>query len=591
MPPLVALAFGLLRCGSDNDDAAGSAERSAGGSAGTGGCFGFGCGNAGNSGRSGSGGSGGTPPEQEVESSFRSPVATGKYVWAANPESGRVAFIDALSLEVKTIEARSGPTHLAAVPSSEGNRAIVLNVFSHDATLLAVGANGDVETFDTEVHRGANSWAVSANGRWAIAWTDAAAIPNPDPIQGFQDITVIELGARSAESARLSVGYRPTRMFVSADEKRAFVVSEPGVSVIELESGNPRVSRDIAVTDDPLENPASRDVTITPDGAYALVRRDGSAEVGIVSLVTGERVSVALSGGVTDLDLSEDGTRAIAVVREPGRTGGDPGAGGGNGGEAGVDAGNDSGVADGAALDAADALPDDADSADAVPPTPASSEVAILPIPGIFTAPSVFDRVTIHGETVGSVALAGAGVLLLYTNATPNDRLTIVNARPGAGYLDYRRVALKAPVQAVFGAADAEHAIALLKPAAGSTRAGAFAVVPLSRELPPKIQGTDAPPLSVAIAGTPSRRAILTVRDDVRRTHGVYLIRMPELQVDLLGLASPPLASGIVQAAESGFVAQEHPEGRITLLRLSDGKARTLTGFELGAKVVDGSKP
>src|SRR3954470_15540079 len=37
------------------------------------------------------------PPEKEVESSYRSPVATGKYVWIANPKSGRVAYIDAAS--------------------------------------------------------------------------------------------------------------------------------------------------------------------------------------------------------------------------------------------------------------------------------------------------------------------------------------------------------------------------------------------------------------------------------------------------------------------------------------------------------------
>ena len=39
----------------------------------------------------------------------------------------------------------------------------------------------------------------------------------------------------------------------------------------------PRVSVDVPVTDDPLDNPASRDVSVTPDGKYALVRRDGRA--------------------------------------------------------------------------------------------------------------------------------------------------------------------------------------------------------------------------------------------------------------------------------------------------------------------------
>src|SRR5687768_9349954 len=61
-------------------------------------CFGPSC-----SGGGGTSGGGGLPPEQEVESSFRSPVATGQYVWTANPLSGRVARVDAKSLEVRTV--------------------------------------------------------------------------------------------------------------------------------------------------------------------------------------------------------------------------------------------------------------------------------------------------------------------------------------------------------------------------------------------------------------------------------------------------------------------------------------------------------
>src|ERR1700690_2049721 len=30
------------------------------------------------------------PPEMEVESSYEVPVATGNYIWVANPDSGRV---------------------------------------------------------------------------------------------------------------------------------------------------------------------------------------------------------------------------------------------------------------------------------------------------------------------------------------------------------------------------------------------------------------------------------------------------------------------------------------------------------------------
>ncbi|MGZ3478441.1 MAG: hypothetical protein ACXVCJ_28335 [Polyangiales bacterium] len=66
---------------------------------------------------------------------------------------------------------------------------------------------------------------------------------------------------------------------------------------------------------------------------------------------------------------------------------------------------------------------------------------------------------------------------------------------------------------------------------------------------------------------------------------------MPSLAVDRYALASPPIAVGVVAGAGRAFVAQEHPEGRITFVDLGSGTARTLTGFELSARVVDGSTP
>ncbi len=570
--------------------AAGGASDESGSASGGGSAF---DGGLGGTSSGGSGNTGGLPPEQEIESSFRSPVATGKYVWATNPESGRVALVDAVSLEVRTVEAGNAPTYLAAIPSAtdpNAAQAIVLNVKSHDATVMSADSAGKVTTKSADVHDDANTWALGKAGHWAIAWTDAEKVVNADPTQGFQDLTVIDLSAADPVATRLSVGYRPTRVFVSSDEKRAFAVTEPGITVIELDAGlGPYVSQDIPVTDDPLENPASRDVNVTPDGAYALVRRDGSPDVGIVSLTSGARVTVTLSGPVTDLDLTDDGARAIAVVRAPGAFGQTDG-GAGSAGAAGSGAAGAAGAggAAGAAGGTGAAGAAGTTGIDAGPPP--SSEVALLPIPGIFTAPGVYDSVTIDGEVVGSVSVSeNGGVALLYTNAFANDHLTMLTTAAGPEYLSKRTVALKAPVSAVFPTPDGAHAIALLTPAAGSTKAGAFSIVPVSAVLPPKIQGTDAPPMSVAIEPGKTSRAIVTVRDDTKKLYGMYVIRLPQLQVDVHTLASPPLASGMIPAASAGFVAQEHPEGRITFVALGDGKVRTLTGFELAAKVVDGS--
>jgi hypothetical protein len=43
----------------------------------------------------------------------------------------------------------------------------------------------------------------------------------------------------------------------------------------------------------------------------------------------------------------------------------------------------------------------------------------------------------------------------------------------------------------------------------------------------------------------------------------------------------------VLAAANEGYVAQKNTEGRITFVALDSGQARTLTGFEIGASVVD----
>jgi hypothetical protein len=517
----------------------------AGGAGGAGAAGGFGGSGASGFGGGSTAGSGGgiigdagpapPPPEQEVENAFEAPVATTRFIWSANPQSSRVALVNAETLEVRVLDAGFGPTYLTAVPAAAGavsDAAIVLNVLSHDATLFRMSGT-DVQQVTLPTHPGANSWAVSPGGRWAIAWSDARTVKNPDPTQGFQEITVLSLASGSESSTRLTVGYRPTQIAFSADETRAFAITEPGIGVIALDGAAPSVAALLEVTDNPLEDPASRDVSVTPDGKTALVRRDGSMEVGFVSLDSGARSAVALPSFVTDLDLSPDGTLAVAVMR-------------------------------------------------------LRSEVALIPVSRAAPDSGSVEIAAVPGEDFGSVALSeDASVALLYTTGTPSDRVTILDLA-GEERLSHRTVSVKAPVTAVFPAANAEHAIVLMSPPAGSTKAGAFAVIPTAAALAPKIVGTDAPAKAVAIEPPPnSARALVTVRDDASRDFGVYVVQLPTLQVDRITLASPPLATGIVPSAGTGYVAQLYPEGRITFVDLENGQARTLTGFELGAKVVD----
>lgn len=477
----------------------------------------------------------GIPAEREEESLFEAPVATGKYVWIANKDSGRVAYINGETLDVRTVEAGNGPTFIAAVPS--GDSAIVLNVLSEDATLMtATGANVTTKSFPTAP--GMNAWATSAGGRWAIAWSDARVSPKrTDKTEGFQDLTILDLTGAVPPKV-LAVGYRPVKIgFVSGDQ-RAYAVTQDGIALIDLTaSGGPVLSRNVPLSDAALEDPGSRDVSVTPDGGYAFIRRDNRSDLTVIALADGTRVTVTLPGPVTDLDLTMQGDKAIAVVRQ-------------------------------------------------------LSTVAVLPVPNIFSAPDTFTSVTVTGETIGSVSLApSGGIGLLYTNAVATEHLTVMalSATP-----TYRTLRLYSPVLSVFASDDTRHAV-VVHDIEGAGEKSAFSLVPIDAELPAKIVATEGRPSSVAFAPSGDRAIVAeggsVAGEPTRSVFGAYLARLPELMVTRYPLASPPTSVGVVSSARRAFIAQRHPEGRITFIDLDDGRARTLTGFELAARVVDGSKP
>lgn len=485
----------------------------------------------------GAGGAGGStpPPEQELESSYLSPVATGHYVWVANPQSGRVAFINAETLQIRVVEAGNEPTYIAAVPSDEKtDTALVLNVRSKDATLLRAGASLTSKTF--AVPSGGNRWSVSSDGRWALAWTDSKLVDAADPVDGFQDLTLLDLREGSERSTALSVGYRPVS--VSFDEKNesAFVVTQDGITVISLTAAAPAVVKNIKLAS-AGQSVNTTDVSITPDGSLALVRREGAENILLVSLKSSDRVELPLPGAATDLDLSSDGKAAVAVVRSTGT-------------------------------------------------------VALIPIPGAFDDPELIKLVEVGSSdnTIGSASLAEqSSTAFFYSNAIINTQLTVMDiATPTPAP---RVLLLRAPIVSVFPTFDGSHALVLHDTApqgtSGSVYKSAISLVPVAVDLPAKIIGLEAPVKTVAVSPV-GDHALVATSAPSGSSHTAYLTSFPSLEVKSFSLASPPIAAGIVPQARRGFIAQEHPDGRITFVHFDTGEVRTLTGFELASQVVYG---
>ena len=196
---------------------------------------------------------------------LRSSVATGNLVWIANPKSGRVALVDASTLQVRTVEAGNGPTYVASVPGQSAETALVLNVLSEDATLLGSHGAGDrvLDIQDGEARqlgRLLERWAIRdcVGGRpQGAERTEDAGLPRPHRHRPRrQDVD---------DRSRL-VTVRSPSDSQRAETPRAYAVTQDGVAIIDL-SGLPTVKKNVAISDTPNEDPGTRDVFVTKDGA------------------------------------------------------------------------------------------------------------------------------------------------------------------------------------------------------------------------------------------------------------------------------------------------------------------------------------
>ena len=193
-------------------------------------------------------------------------------------------------------------------------------------------------------------------------------------------------------------------------------------------------------------------------------------------------------------------------------------------------------------------------------------------------------------EVFGLVNIAPEGSLaLLYTNAVASSHITVLQTAAGPDFETHRTIDVHGDVHDVFPSPDGAYAIAALLPNGTAGKPG-FAVVPVDAMLPTHTQTTEAPVFAVAQSSSPNARAIVTVSDGATN-FAAYVVRMPELVVDRVTLPSRPLAgaTGLVPDAGMAYIAESHPEGRITFIDLETGVARTITGFEISAKVVNGN--
>jgi len=466
------------------------------------------------------------PPEEEDDFLGTEPRGTDVFVFVANPSRDTVSKINAFTREVETIDVGDEPDQVLV--SADYERAVTFNTGDDSVSIIDV-ATGDVE--DLPVREDFNFIVMSPNGRWVVAWFNAAAEDADfavDGVRSFTEVSFVDTILREVQS--FSVGFNPKQVKFTAASDRAVIISDAFITVADL-SADPIGLELLDLDTDPLDPPVAAEVEVTPAGEWAFVRYQGIDNVQVVHLETGELGELDSGLDPSDLDLTPDGSQAVVVARGSGEV---------------------------RLFDAADPLG---------------------------SAPQVID--TPVGSTIGSVVLAPDGQTgLLFTTAAPEDRITFWDR--STDELTVR--ALAKPVDAVAISPDGGSALIIHTftdaPDENDvfTDRWALTVVDLDTWLTNPV-ALESEPLRWTTSDD-GRFTLFAMKNN--RNVGVidYATRL----VDDLLVPSQPVFLGMMPSDAGfpetvGWVSQEHELGRISFVEPENLSVETVTGFELNSDI------
>lgn len=496
-------------------------------------------------------GDGGTPPPPpETEYKLSEPVSSRRYVWVAMADQDRLARIDGTNLEVISFDVGDRPEVLATLPGTD--TAVVLDSHNGAATVVRAAPEISSELYPTLPNL--NRLATAPGGRYAVAFfdlakaiRDAGSLDAVDQVGSFQDVTVLAVGG-SQRSVDLTVGFRPREVESDAAGRYAFVVTDDGVSVIDLPvmtSGGPTIVPPVPITADVFGDASGLEVDVVASGQYAVVRTPGSTTLRVVSLLgptAGDGFDLTLPAVPTDIDLAPDGARVYAVFRDP-------------------------------------------------------AALAVIDIPGDALDPAGIQHVSLGSATSGSLVLSADGTRgLLFTNATLDERITVVELdKPG---FPHRTFPLQKSVLTVGFDPTGTKAVILHARAPGDPdqatnldefidRKPGYSVFDVASGFS-KLQITEVNPKQFAFAtGAPRAFVTLDGGDAEGAFVAVQQIELDSGVVRTIPLGSPPAAIGTLPDSNKVFVSQRHPLGRVSFIDVVTGQVRTVTGFDLNSQIID----
>ncbi|MGE5788756.1 MAG: hypothetical protein ACM3ZE_29465 [Myxococcales bacterium] len=545
------------------------------------------------------------PDEQEVAVELDAPQSSVNYVYATNPDRDSVAVISASSLAIHVVDTGDQPRFLQTIPGRDA--ALVVDVGASDiAYIQTVDGKSTVQYFRDLPS--ANVVRVAPDGKHAVAYFDVSRV-HQGRFETLQDVSVLTFDDAGARAVRMTVGFKPRQVTFAggaAGSAAAYLVTEDGISVLDFAKID--AERRAAIADTiPIFSATEAqgaDVTVTPDGRFALGRIKDTSKLRLVDLATGDTRSLDAatllrspqSTELQGIGGSVAGQGGAAAAGEGGfPMAGSAGAPVGNGGFAEVSSKTGSTSEPSASAEITD-LDVSPDGTYALTVSRNRGALLRIPIPGGFLDPTVVTRTPIADVAAGAAAIStnGRWAVLYTTVLTSERRVAILDL---SGQLPQRVLDLTKSIKGIAFSSSGDQAYVVhnkgegalsqtgLTPEEVLERSHGYTLIDLKRAFR-KLQITETEAnLSVTTPSAPY--VFLSFQSDGASTYGTMVQRldMESLQVSSIQLGSIPISMGVVPAAARVFVSQQYDDGRLTFIDWATLDTTTVTGYELNSKI------
>jgi DNA-binding beta-propeller fold protein YncE len=430
----------------------------------------------------------------------------------------------------------------------------VANTGAGTVSVLRTDSSG-TQVSTLAVMTGSNVVSIAPDGKHALVYFDSTQPTAGPPTDSPQSMSALDLTQANPTAYQVTVGYHPTAVSYSSDSTKAFVVSDDGVSIVDLQhlnSAASRLSELVHLYDATVTSTAS--VSVTPDGANALAHQPGSTILRLVDLAAKDHVDLDLASffavsnsdaatavplDVSDVVMAPDGSFLLAVIRD-------------------------------------------------------RQTILRVPIPSGFDDASQVQRILLPNVLIGAANIGpDEHYAVLYTTVTTTNeqRISILDL---TGQTALQTISLHKMVKGVAFDPTGKKAYVLHVKSPGdptqtnitqdqiTARSFAYSVIDLASTAS-MLQLTLSDPGPIAALPDGSALFILFPAAPWQ----VQRIELGGFAVDKISIGSLPTGIGIVNKANLVFVSQDQTDGRMTFIDWTNTnlRIRSVAGYELNSSI------